>query len=236
MHSIFEAHIKNKEFDHGYLMSGGILASLRTSFEAAKIILFKKTSDVDSVNIGCRLETHPDFFYKKYELFGIDDAREIIYKASQTPLLGEKKVFIIQADSFGLEAANALLKTLEEPFSGTHFFIVVSSTDIIIPTLRSRLTLIKSNPESFYLEKEKKENCEKFLKSFAGRRLEIINSISKDKQKTLNFLNDLEIFLSWKKSSPLILEEIEKAKNLLPNRASLPKMILEHLALVLPQL
>ncbi|MBU1159985.1 hypothetical protein KKD04_02285 [Patescibacteria group bacterium] len=234
MHSIFEAHIKNKEFDHGYLMSGGLEVSRELSFDAARVIF--QGSPLEPKGDPWKLETQPDFFYKKYDLFGIDDAREIIYKASQTPLLGEKKVFIIESNIFSLEAANALLKTLEEPFSGTHFFIIVSSPDIIIPTLRSRLTPIKSNPESFFLEKEKKENCEKFLKSLAGRRLEMIGSISKDKQKTLDFLNDLEIFLFGKKSDMLILEEIEKAKNLFSNRASLPKMILEHLALTLPQM
>lgn len=225
MDNLLKTHIKNKEFDHGYLMVGSFDSSRELSFEVARILLGQD-----------KLETHPDFFYKKYELFSIGDAREIIYKASQTPFLGEKKVFIIEADSFSLEAANALLKTLEEPFSGTHFFIITLSFDNILPTLRSRMTLIKSGSQNFILDEEKKENCKKFLKSLAGKRLEMISSISKDKQKTLDFLNELEIFLSEKKSDLLILEEIEKVKNLLSNRASLPKMILEHLALVLPQL
>lgn len=234
MHQLLKVHIERKEFDHGYLMVGDPLASREASFEIAKAILFPN-------DIVSRLETHPDFFYQKYDLFGIKDSKELIYKASQTPLLGDKKVFIIETLSFSIESANALLKTLEEPFSGTHFFIIVSSADVIIPTLRSRLTLI-DNKNIVSLEKEKKDFYTKFLKDLPNKRLDSIAHFLKDRQKAIEFLNEFEVVLLEKMRGENIelvaksLEEIQKNKNLLFFPSASVKMILEHLALTLPKI
>jgi len=231
MHPLLKAHIEKKEFDHGYLMAGDFLASREISLGIAKIIL-----NYD------KLETHPDFFYQKYELFGIDDAKKLIYKASQTPLLEDKKVFIIETLSFSIESANALLKTLEEPFSGTHFFIIVSSADVIIPTLRSRLTLIDNRDrDKVSLDKEKKDFYTKFLKDLPNKRLDSVAHLLKDRQKAIEFLNELEMVLLEKmrgenaESAAKSLEEIQKNKNLLFSPSASAKMVLEHLALTLPQ-
>jgi len=206
------------------------------AFESSRILL------KDEIDNGCRLETHPDFFYQKYELFGIDDAKELIYKASQTPLLGDKKVFIIETLSFSIESANALLKTFEEPFSGTHFFIIVSSADIIIPTLRSRLTLIDNRDrDKVSLDEEKKNFYIKFFKDLPNKRLDSTANLLKDRQKAIEFLNELEVVLMEKmrgenaESAAKSLEEIQKNKNLLFSPSASAKMVLEHLALTLPQ-
>lgn len=210
-------------------MVGDLLASRELSLEIVKIILNHD-----------KLETHPDFFYQKYDLFGIDDAKKLIYKASQTPLLGDKKVFIIETLSFSIESANALLKTLEEPFSGTHFFIIVPSLDIMVSTLRSRLTLI-DNKNIVSFDKEKKDFYTKFLKDLPNKRLDSTAHLLKDRQKTIEFLNELEVALLEKmrgenaESVAKSLEEIQKNKNLLFTPSASAKMVLEHLALTLPQ-
>ncbi|MBU3925890.1 hypothetical protein KJ763_01845 [Patescibacteria group bacterium] len=238
MNNLFKTHIQKKEFDHGYLMVGDLGISRKASFEAARVLLCFSATDPTG-----RLETYPDYFYKKYELFGIDDAKELIYKACQTPLLGDKKVFIIEADSFSIESANALLKTIEEPFSGTHFFIVTMSLDVIIPTLRSRLTIIENNyGGQIFLDEEKKDLYKKFINDLPSKRMETIEIFFKDKQKSIEFLNELEIFLAGKLEKEKIysisksLEEIQKNKNLLFMPPASSKMVLEHLALTLPRL
>lgn len=232
MRDLLKAHIEKKEFDHGYLMAGDPVVSREASFEAAKIILNHD-----------KLETHPDFFYQKYDLFGIDDAKNLIYKSSQTPFLGDKKVFIIEALSFSIESANALLKTLEEPFKGTHFFIIVPSADIVIPTLRSRLTIIENiSPGQSLLNGEKKDFCEKFMNNLPNKRIESAEKFFKDKQGVIEFLNELEVFLAEKLEKDKIysaakpLEEIQKNKNLLFAPSASAKIVLEHLALTLPMI
>lgn len=227
-----ENHIKSGKFSHGYLLSGNAEASRNSVFEASKVLL-----------IAERLDNHPDFFHQKYDSFGIDDSRELIYKASQRPFLGENKVFIIEALSFTVESANALLKLTEEPFSGTYFFIIVPSKDIVIPTLRSRLIVVENKIQELEPEKEKiKKTAEEFLVGMPMQRTGIVEKISKDKPKAIEFLNVLEIVLAKnlkKRKRALFansLEEIEKSRNLLATRFGSQKMILERLALILPRI
>lgn len=227
-----ENHIKSGKFSHGYLLAGNAEASRDSVFEASKVLLAAE-----------RLDNHPDFFCQKYDSFGIDDSRELIYKASQRPFLGENKVFIIEALSFTVESANALLKLIEEPFSGTYFFIIVPSEEIVIPTLRSRLVVVENKIQELEPGKEKiKKTAEEFLAGMPMQRTGIIEKISKDKPKAIEFLNVLEFVLAKnmekKKGMPFAgsLEEIEKSRNLLATRFGSPKMILERLALILPKM
>lgn len=250
---ILENHIKSGKFSHGYLLSGNAQASRNSAFEASRILL---TYDVGSItDIVSRLETHPDFFYQQYDSFGIDDSRELIYKASQRPFLGENKVFIIEALSFTVESANALLKLTEEPFSGTYFFIIVPSKDIVIPTLRSRLVVVENKIQELEPGKEKiKKTAEEFLAGMPRQRMETAEKISKDKQKAIEFLNVLEVVIhnelaplevrnkvsaipTFRRDLLLTgLEEIEKSRSLLATRFGSSKMILERLALILPRM
>ncbi len=229
---ILKNHIKSGEFSHGYLLVGNVEISRESAFEASRILLAKE-----------RLDTHPDFFNQQYDSFGIDDSRELIYKASQRPFLGENKVFVIETFSFTVESANALLKLLEEPFAGTHFFIIVPVKDIVIPTLRSRLVIVENKNQEMESGKGKaKKTAEEFLAGMPTQRMGMVEKISKDKQKAVEFLNFLEVVLAEnlerkkEMSSAGGLEEIQKSKNLLASRYGSQKMILERLALILPQL
>jgi DNA polymerase-3 subunit delta' len=57
---------------------------------------------------------------------------------------GRKVVVIDPADSLNLPAANALLKTLEEPLGATVFLLVASRADSLLPTIRSRCVLVQA--------------------------------------------------------------------------------------------
>jgi len=65
-------------------------------------------------------------------------------RAALTPVLGRQKVFIV-AEAERLvpqestpEAANALLKLLEEPPADTYFLLTATDLDALLPTIRSR--------------------------------------------------------------------------------------------------
>jgi len=69
----------------------------------------------------------------------IDQIREVTENAALSPLSAKKKVYIIDnAHSMTPEAANSFLKTLEEPSSDTHFFLITDSYDRLLETIRSR--------------------------------------------------------------------------------------------------
>ncbi len=80
----------------------------------------------------------------------INQVREVIYKASSSSYEGRKKVFILKnVEKLRSEAANALLKIIEEPGEGT-FFILTSHSLNILPTILSRTTTVhikKKNPK-----------------------------------------------------------------------------------------
>lgn len=55
-------------------------------------------------------------------------------------------ITIVDAQLLGLEAQNALLKTLEEPPHGTLILLTCSQPESLLPTVRSRLQTIEINP------------------------------------------------------------------------------------------
>lgn len=70
---------------------------------------------------------------------GIDEIREIRQLAFMRPMVGRYRVFILEeAEKMSLEAANALLKILEEPPHHVYFILLTSNIDLIPATIRSR--------------------------------------------------------------------------------------------------
>ena len=89
-----------------------------------------------------RTGNHPDIVVVEAEgrqSLGVDQARQTIAQAVMTPVESTRKVFVFpEADSMTEQAANALLKTLEEPTATTVFILVVESEDDLPPTVASR--------------------------------------------------------------------------------------------------
>lgn len=244
MESILDIHIKTGIFHHAYLLVGDFETSRKMAIRAALALLKPKNGAVDKEDEAkLRLETHPDFFYKEYDLFSIDDSHEIIDKASKRPFSGEKKVFILEINGFSTESANALLKTFEEPYESTHFFVLLSSLENILPTLRSRLLVINIGKKDIEIDQEQEKIYIDFLKGPIKRRMEIIKEFLDDRFEAINFLNGLEIAIYKKNINGdnidknfVAIKEVFRCRPFLLNRGGSPKMILEHIALSLPEM
>ncbi|HEX6708827.1 MAG TPA: hypothetical protein VF068_00720 [Rubrobacter sp.] len=76
----------------------------------------------------------------------IGQAREIVRLAASRPFEGERRAFILQADTLNVQAANALLKTLEEPEGETVFVLLATSREGVLPTILSRAQAVRFNP------------------------------------------------------------------------------------------
>ncbi len=95
---------------------------------------------------SCRLMmagTHPDFYQPEPEKgrlsLGVDGIRQIIdplYNHAQQG--GAKVVWLPHSELLTEQAANALLKTLEEPPERTYFLLGCREPSRLLPTLRSR--------------------------------------------------------------------------------------------------
>jgi len=65
------------------------------------------------------------------------------------PHEGRARIFIVRrAEELNPNTANALLKTLEEPPARTHFVLLTSRPDLLVPTIRSRTLPIRFGPLS----------------------------------------------------------------------------------------
>jgi DNA polymerase-3 subunit delta' len=75
----------------------------------------------------------------------IDQVRTLVLaRAAFAPHEGRAKVFVVRrAEELSTSAANALLKTLEEPGPRTHFVLLSSTPDALLPTIRSRTQRVR---------------------------------------------------------------------------------------------
>ncbi len=77
----------------------------------------------------------------------IDQIREMQHTASLPPFEGKYKVFIIDgAELMSTEAANCLLKTLEEPAEKVVFILLTTNDNLLLPTVVSRCQRLELTP------------------------------------------------------------------------------------------
>ena len=94
--------------------------------------------------------SHPDVRWLKRsgKRIGIDQVRELHQDARYPPLEAPRKVYAIEeAEALSPEAANSLLKVLEEPPAYV-VFLLLARTLAVLPTVLSRCQVLKLRPPS----------------------------------------------------------------------------------------
>jgi DNA polymerase-3 subunit delta' len=91
---------------------------------------------------------HPDLSEVEPEgaFTTIGQVREVVRLAASRPFEGARRVFILQADTLNVQAANALLKTLEEPEGEAVFVLLAASREGVLPTILSRAQAVRFDP------------------------------------------------------------------------------------------
>ncbi|QYJ15097.1 hypothetical protein Rxycam_00909 [Rubrobacter xylanophilus DSM 9941] len=91
---------------------------------------------------------HPDLTEVEPEgaFTTIGQVREVRRLAASRPFEGERRVFVLRADTLNVQAANALLKTLEEPEAGVVFLLLAASREAVLPTIASRARPLRFDP------------------------------------------------------------------------------------------
>lgn len=195
------------------------------------------------------VEASSDYFEFNTASFSVDDSRILRERAETRGLLNAGRFFVVSADSFTIEAQNALLKLLEEPVAGHHFYLLVPDEEIILPTLKSRLSIIYHDAKESTSDGRK--FAERFLREDLLGRQTLIDKFIKTEEddedkllrvKVKDILNNIEKIMvsnmreavEEKSEIAQFLHEILRVKSYLNDVSPSPKIILEYLSFILP--
>ena len=127
---------------HAYLLSGPETVDLGGQARELVQRLFCETKTACGNCIPCRkISSHPDFIVLSPEKgsIKIGEIRGLLQKIQFRPLEAERKVVLLtEAERMTEGAANALLKTLEEPPPSTLFLLTTAVPERLPATIRSR--------------------------------------------------------------------------------------------------
>jgi DNA polymerase III subunit delta' len=134
---------------HAYLFHGPGGSGKRAAARAlAAELLAAGSPDTDSARARVYSGTHPDLTWitpsGAHEILVSDIDEPVVASASKTPFESSRRVFVIErVDELGDEAANRMLKTLEEPASFVHLILLTDRLGEVLPTIRSRCQLVR---------------------------------------------------------------------------------------------
>lgn len=149
----------SSRFPHAWIIGGPFgIGKATFSFHMARYILSGRQdrqtlfSENDPLQRRIVAGSHGDLWTLSSDEgkeIGVDAIRELNHSLNQTPAEGGWRVVIIDgADKLNRNAANALLKRLEEPPHKTVFFLITTLPGRLLPTIRSRCQFINLSPLS----------------------------------------------------------------------------------------
>ena len=203
-------------------------------------------------NLKIETSGNPDFYHISVDSFKIEDARNLKSVEHEKSFSTGKKIFLISANNFLLEAQNTLLKIFEEPIENTHFFIIIPDVNTLLKTLISRFYLIKTKTG---LKNELKA-AEKFIVMPPNNRIDFIKEllveaeedeeiilIDSTRSRAIKFLNALETKLQHRGTlcnytgfPCAVFAHIFKVREFLNQPGSSAKSLMESVALITPNL
>jgi DNA polymerase-3 subunit delta' len=139
---------------HAYLFYGPGGAGKRAAARAmAAELLAAGSPDPAGARARAASGAHPDLTWVApsgaHEILVSDIDAPVVSAASKTPFEADCRVFVIErVDELGDEAANRMLKTLEEPASFVHLILLSDRLAEVLPTIRSRCQLVRFDAPS----------------------------------------------------------------------------------------
>ena len=134
---------------HAYLFYGPGGAGKRAAARAlAAELLAADSPDPAGARARVASGAHPDLTWVSpsgaHEILVSDIDEPVVAAASKTPFEAGCRVFVIErVDELGDEAANRMLKTLEEPASFVHLILLSDRLAEVLPTIRSRCQVVR---------------------------------------------------------------------------------------------
>ena len=140
---------------HAYLFHGPAGAGKRALARRLATVLLAGSDTgpaaVESVAERVERESHPDLTWVRAsgaaEMLVGDIEEPVVAAASMTPFESARRVFVIEgAEKMNDQAANRLLKTLEEPAPFAHLVLLSDRVGDVLPTIVSRCQRVRFDP------------------------------------------------------------------------------------------
>lgn len=155
---VFRRSIRSGKTSHSYIFEGIPGCGRRKTALALIQALFCTAADDDACGVcaSCRKiagNNHGDIHFveplpDKRDI-SIEQLRELQRDLSLRPYEAPRKACIMEpAERMSVNAANSLLKTLEEPPGNALIILLTENADMLLPTIRSRCQLIRFTPLS----------------------------------------------------------------------------------------
>jgi DNA polymerase-3 subunit delta' len=114
---------------------------------AAAVLAREDLRETDKKETRVLIQPHPDVLILPPDppqlLIKLGQVRTLIQRAHYLPSEAPRKIFILTAASMMKEAANSLLKVLEEPPDSVHILILAENPGELLPTIRSRCATVR---------------------------------------------------------------------------------------------
>ncbi len=137
---------------HAYLFHGPAGTGKRAVARAfATALLADGARNPATVADRVARESHPDLTWVRpsgaAEMLVADIEEPVVAAATRTPFESSRRVFVIEgADTMNDQAANRLLKTLEEPPAFTHVLLLADRREDVLATVASRCQQVRFDP------------------------------------------------------------------------------------------
>ncbi len=183
---------------HAYIFSGPEMIGKNTvAKNFAQILICENKTACNNCALcnSYNRSSNPDIIsVQQDETIKIEQIRQLIYKLSLKPYVSKFKVAIIDnAENITTEAANALLKSLEEPKPNTVIILITANPYRILPTILSRAQrisfgLVEPVDSENLLPSDLSPEQREAIKSFAYGRPGLALKISKSQDELNNLL------------------------------------------------
>jgi DNA polymerase-3 subunit delta' len=114
---------------------------------AAAVLARDDLRETDKKETRVLIQPHPDVLILPPDppqlLIKLGQVRTLIQRAHYLPAEAPRRIFIVTSANMMKEAANSLLKILEEPPDSVHVFILAENLGELLPTIRSRCATVR---------------------------------------------------------------------------------------------